>query len=105
MKSSISFFYIKLIVRSHILLSHNIWSNIESFIKTFTSMKLSLQVCSSITICLDFFIFSLLFQGIYEKLPVADKITFLVTALRSADNAIEVRLKANGYATTFMCHF
>ena len=35
---------------------------------------------------------SLFFQDIYEKIPIAEKITFLVTALRSADNALEVGL-------------
>lgn len=31
------------------------------------------------------------FQEIYDKLPIAQKITFLVTAMRNSDNAIEVR--------------
>ncbi|XP_052214366.1 importin-5-like isoform X7 [Dreissena polymorpha] len=33
-------------------------------------------------------------EEVYEKLPIAQKVTFLVTSLRSADNAIEIRTLA-----------
>jgi hypothetical protein len=31
-----------------------------------------------------------IFQEVYDKIDISQKVTYLVTALRSADNAIEV---------------